>query len=35
MVDAMNHGNLKQPNTHDFKRKIQIATIEAKYANTN
>jgi hypothetical protein len=31
MVDAKNHDNYKQPNTHDSKRKIQVATIKAKY----
>jgi hypothetical protein len=35
MVDAMNHDNYKQPSTHDYKRKIHVATIEAKYSNTN
>ncbi len=27
----MNHDNYKQPSTHDSKRKIQVATIKAKY----
>jgi hypothetical protein len=35
MVDAMNHDNYKQPSTHDSKRKIRVATIEAKYSNGN
>jgi hypothetical protein len=34
MVDAMNHDNFKQPSTYDSKEKY-IATVEAKYSNTN